>query len=908
MNPASPPTQAERSSIRRAYIIQRIALYGGIILLGNVLSYLPLLYRYPDWWQLEINLFTTLLAALSSFWAYRLARKGKLDSTIGWIIVGLAFVPLASVPTGINAGTILGAALAVLLLGLSAWPNRWEYWLPLTLGYAAYSTIIALLASKPASTPEQLAALRSLDGLAAAIFGVLMLYEITRALPHLGIRSRLLVSSLTQTLVPVIIIAITSAYFSFYGAKQQITNQLTSVAQLKANQISLWEENLQSLLETLTDDPQAASRYTCLLQSDSQEQMDAAFLQVDQQLRQNISDIAYFNELFLVNREGEIVYSTDPARQGQIFSTAPSFQTGMQEPSIQPAAYDPKTQQVSIVVFAPIQGETGKAIGILAGRANLQVLNGIMQERAGLGDTGETYLVGLNHTLLTDIRQPGKLFRGDYVSTEGITRALQSQSGGAGIYPNYAGEEVIGVYTWLPELQVALLAERQTADAFYGIYRNLFILVALALLAGLFAAAGALVVTHSISTPLAELAHTAERISAGNIEVQATIHSQDEIGTLAAAFNTMTSRLRSLITTLEERVSKRTAEAEERSRRLEAVAQIGNAIASIRDLDTLLERVTHLISQQMGFYHVGIFLLDENNEYAVLRAANSEGGQKMLARGHRLRVGEVGIVGYVTAYRRPRIALDVGEDAVYFDNPDLPETHSEAALPLISGRVLLGALDVQSTVSQAFREEDIHILQLLADQLAVAIENTRLFAQTQQALEEAQRAYGDISQKAWLRMLEEGIFSGGYRNSGQGTEVLPPSDTPPPLAQEAIRQNAIAQEATETAWRAAVPLRVRGTIIGTVETYKPRQNGRWAQEELATLQNIVNELGQALEGARLHTETQLRAENERRLAEIATQVRASLDTEDILQTAVRQIQQAFSLAEVEIRMEIPTEE
>ncbi len=171
-----------------------------------------------------------------------------------------------------------------------------------------------------------------------------------------------------------------------------------------------------------------------------------------------------------------------------------------------------------------------------------------------------------------------------------------------------------------------------------------------------------------------------------------------------------------------------------------------------------------LISERFGFYHTGIFLLDPAREWAILQAASSKGGQRMLARGHRLRVGEVGIVGYATAYNLPRIALDVGEDAVYFDNPDLPETRSEIALPLRARGEVIGALDVQSREPDAFSDEDVTALQTLADQVAVAISNARLFQQAQESLEAQRRAYGELSHQAWRDLLRGRPNLGFLRN------------------------------------------------------------------------------------------------------------------------------------------------
>jgi len=177
-------------------------------------------------------------------------------------------------------------------------------------------------------------------------------------------------------------------------------------------------------------------------------------------------------------------------------------------------------------------------------------------------------------------------------------------------------------------------------------------------------------------------------------------------------------------------------ETERRAAQLAAAAEVARSATAILDVSQLLDETVRLISKQFGFYHAGVFLLDETGEYAVLRAASSEGGQRMLARGHKLKVGEVGIVGYVAGTGEPRIALDVGADAVFFDNPDLPDTRSEMALPLVSRGRVIGVLDVQSTEPAAFTEEDVAVLRAMADQLATAIENARLFAETERSLAE----------------------------------------------------------------------------------------------------------------------------------------------------------------------------
>ncbi len=187
---------------------------------------------------------------------------------------------------------------------------------------------------------------------------------------------------------------------------------------------------------------------------------------------------------------------------------------------------------------------------------------------------------------------------------------------------------------------------------------------------------------------------------------------------------------------LAELVEQRLVELSRRARYLEATAEVAGEVRSVLDLQKLLPRVVSSIAERFGYYHTAIFLLDEAGQYAVLRAASSEGGQRLLARGHRLPVGAKGIVSYVISRGEPYLAGDVSSDAVFLHNPDLPATRSELALPLRVGDKLLGVLDVQSKDANAFSHEEMTVLQTLADQVAVAVDNARLFAQVQTRVEE----------------------------------------------------------------------------------------------------------------------------------------------------------------------------
>jgi len=361
---------------------------------------------------------------------------------------------------------------------------------------------------------------------------------------------------------------------------------------------------------------------------------------------------------------------------------------------------------------------------------------------------------------------------------------------------------------------------------------------------------------------------------------------------------------------LEEQVAERTADLARRSTQLEMAAWVAREAAAIRDVEQLLEETVRLISERFSFYHTGIFLLDEAKEYAVLRAASSDGGQRMLARGHRLKAGKggsesVGIVGYVTGRGEPRVTLDVGEDAVFFNNPDLPDTRSEMALPLQAHGEIIGALDVQSQEPEAFSEEDVAVLQTMADQVALAISNTRLFQQAQEGLEAARRAYSELSRQAWQDLLRA-RSSPGQRYDPQGILLADgqhreDADKLRPVAL-AVREGQTVRGQDESSAMVAIPIKVRGQVIGVIDARKPEGEGEWTMEQIVLLETLTEQLGVALESARLYQDAQRRAARERLTREITDKMRRANDVEGIVQTVVDELFGALGTSRAFVRL------
>lgn len=416
--------------------------------------------------------------------------------------------------------------------------------------------------------------------------------------------------------------------------------------------------------------------------------------------------------------------------------------------------------------------------------------------------------------------------------------------------------------------------------------------------------------TRSITTPLRQLTQAAEEISSGNLQVTAPADSLDEVGTLGETFNRMTEQLRDMMGNLERRIAERTVDLEISRRQTEArasqlvtIGEISKLINYEQELDVLLPFITRLISDRLGFYHIGIFLLDDANQFAVLHAANSIGGEAMLKRGHKLKVGESGIVGYVAKAGQPRIALDVGQDAVFFNNPDLPTTRSEMALPLKIREKIIGVLDVQSERPGAFTDADTSTLGILADQVAIAIENTRLLEQTQQALSETRAIYQLNIREGWKNFGQEEGIVGYYQSLNSGKKLTQPMNFEE-INQAMNRGEVLVFHAEGNIQEPTlvVPIKLREQIIGVIHVKAPSKDRPWTSNEITLAEAVSERLSLALENARLIQESQRQVIKEQTISEITGRIGSSINLENVLLSAVEELGHTIPGSEVVIKL------
>ncbi len=929
---------------RRLYAWRTLLIFAfatfGVFVFG-LIDAIPI----PNWMS-AATLSMTLVISLAGFYAAFSNRNNYQPRSIELMLVILWICSIFIVFMTSGLGLILAIAIFTLTtsLAVQALPIRL---VNLFILFSAGVAGIIYLAELLIPYQRDVASPAILDVLPWVVAAVLLIFVVF--IVHRFDQFPLL----TKIVVPFVVVVVTSVgvmgFVNYLAIRETLSaamdDRLHAAALQTAGKVDSYFGNIQTIIQTESILPTFVD-YLSLSEQDRADSPDSA------KARQLLKDFQNLNQVLsysILDTQGGVLLSTlapdleslraipntlgiDQADRNFLLMAMTS-----RDGYASPVIYSSKDQP-TIYYGKGILNKNGAVSGVLVAQYNLRQLQlGIFEPDFGLAgknsypmlvtDIGLMLASGLNTTALDTLitsynasdmqrmieqnRLPQRSIYelasnmegfADHIaeldqltSTTGVNNGTKS----TGSLPSVsfqieeptAQSQLRGVAVPLRSLKGWKVVFIQPQGVLLGQINDSLRLTSLIVLAviGLSVVGGSLI-SRAIARPMLQLAEAAERIQVGDLDVRIKVKGEDEIGFLSDVFNQMTDQLRQMVAGLEARVSQRTYELAAanqqmatRTRQLETISEVSRAIATERNLEHLLPLITKTISDQFGFYHVGIFLVDEKNEFAVLRASNSDGGQKMLARGHRLMVGQQGIVGFVTRHGVPRVALDVGKDAIFFNNPDLPETRSELALPLKTGDKIIGALDVQSKSPAAFGNEDVALLSTLAEQVSIAIENATLFLFSDKALSDLQAAQRQYIQQNWLGRLERQLNLGYVYEHGH-LKPVKQVDNSEPVAQKNNQMS--------------LPIHLRGAIIGSIDISKDEHNGRnigWSDEELRLAQSIADQVGLALENARLLEETQQRAERESMVAQITTKLRASNDPQLILQTAAQEIKRALNV-------------
>jgi len=837
----------------------------------------------------------------------------------------------------------LPTALVSLLYGLIAasvfgFHKRSNLWII----YGIISAAIIAIAGNLALVDQLFIATVKL-GVPIVIAILVMVYITILTLQFISssIEIRLTSAFIALVIIPLSISSIVQNQFTLSALRSEITDKTMVTGEQLAQRIdTFYSRNL----EVIKDEAnlEVLGRYLSEETPDEQLQNELGIVMRILQTRES-EERQYLSSYALLNRQGVNVYDTTASQVGNREGSTSCFTDAFNNNQ---SSYVPfeflEGGQSFITYCAPVRNIHRETVGVLRIRYSALVLQRLLQNYTGLlGPYSYAILFDENNLRLADTYAPETTYTFSYRLSQGelsdlvsqnrlprstgntlyfeapelarVLRSLKNESINFNIQiPKPRQEETefteIGSLVSLNQLpwKIAYFQAEFDPTAYQESQTRLTVITA-ALVALLVSLIGILV-SRLISQPLVNLTQVAEKITQGDLEAQADTGANDETGTLARTFNSMTGRLNQFIAELEQRVAQRTNALEqqnvalsERSDQLKTVADVARSIVTSQELQALLSSVTRLISERFGYYHVGIFLLDESAQNAVLRAANSQGGQRMLARHHQLEVGHTGIVGTVTGSGHPRIASNVGADSAYFNNPDLPETRSEMALPLLVNERVIGALDVQSTEMNAFSSEEIELFTILADQVAIAIYNNQLYTETARALTEAQNVHRQYLRQEWTRDLSV-RRSRAFRYTPQGVVA---HETDSPDIQEAITTGKPYLE-TETmpdsTTRAvmAVPIQLRGETIGVIRVQDQGIDRSWSADEVVAVQDVAQQVSVALENARLFEKTVQRAEREKKVLEITGLIRSTNDPQKMLEIAAAEIQKALGVTRAQI--------
>jgi GAF domain-containing protein/HAMP domain-containing protein len=377
------------------------------------------------------------------------------------------------------------------------------------------------------------------------------------------------------------------------------------------------------------------------------------------------------------------------------------------------------------------------------------------------------------------------------------------------------------------------------------------------------------IATRSVSDPIKELTDVLQTIEQGDLRQRVPVTATDELAAVAIQFNRMISRLETLQSTLEQQVK-------ERTKQLTATIEVGKVASSLLDIDQLLNKVASLITDRFGYYYTAIYLLDPSEKWAELREATGQAGNVLKQNRHRLEISGRSMVAGCIREKTARIVQNTAEEKPRLENPLLPYTRSEVALPLMIGDRVLGALNIHSTRTADFDAETIETLQTVASQIAAALENARLFQEAQQSIQELRAI-----QKQYLL---EGWKSIRSYNDALEYEIGEPNESASQILQSVIE--------------------LRNQVFGQI-TLEGR--AEWTPEQRSLVDAVAAQAAIALENARLVSESRQIALRERALAEISAKIWASGSVEGVLQTVVKELGKRLDASGASIELKLDEE-
>ncbi len=927
-----------RASTSRNLYARRIVLIAILADVVTIGAYAVQLFLSPSrqmQWMIANAGGLLLVYLLVYFLLRRPAMQGERRmSQVFWLAIlatELSFIGSAFTVAGLE---IFYAVILILLIAVAARPPalaQHEYpWAVISVLAAGALILLPLVLPLEYRlvAPSQLRIFSY-----STLILTLVLYGVYASAAYpISLRVKLPFATVFISLLSVSVIGLLANRIAAQALQSAGEKSLSSAALQVSTQL---EDYLLNNIEIVRTQAQLPLFRNYLLVQAGEAQRPASFIEVGQTLLAFQSrNTPYILSYGLLNERGIVVADTLSSHLGLDESGEEYFRRAILGISnVSDIRYRGSPPQAVLAFAAPVRAIDGRPIGVLrfwllpsvvqqivsansglAGEQSFAVLvddNGIILAHGESPQLNGQVIRSLEESTINSLYAAGRLLPGTSVEVapmtglgEGLERLSQTRFFDLDVH---AQDVIISRERATARRMFALpwtVVYYQSVDFFtqpLRQQRNVIVLATVAL--SFIVALMGVLISEAIVRPLRQLRDAAQQVQQGDLNIRLAVRTRDETGVLADVFMQMVRQVRDLLTNLEARVEERTLALAERSSYLQAVADVGRLIFSLRDPQVLIARVVEIIRSRFGLYYVGFFEVDGSGEWAVLRAGTGEAGQAMLARGHRIRIGS-GMIGWSIAHNQPRIAQQAELDAVRLRTPELPETRSEAALPLRTRSGVIGALTIQSARPNAFNPDNLAIFQVLADLVASALENARLYAEMESAMHSLEHVFAERVRST----LEEYFHAHGsttYRSDG--TQVWEDARAWYTEMEEALKrgETVIGEPIfyeQEQIYPLAIPILMRGQAVGVLRTYKPAEKGPWTSQEVRVLQNILDQIALTLEASQLFEQTQQRAIYEHILSEITGKVWSASGVEGILQTAVRELGRALNAGEIEIAL------
>jgi len=736
---------------------------GSILLAANLIGLIYMLimsFTVHNWQAYTLAVVFGLVAGANVV-AIRLSRGGQtLQATI-WLIASLVVSVLAIGLLSAGTGMLMGVigAIAILILAIQTLPQRWTNWAILVgVLTGLMAGLFEFYSPFTVEIPGFRNALVIVCGVGIGIFIIYMLLQFR----NLSLTNKFVVSFLAVT------IGVSGAvvYFTNRNSSIALTNrvgsELKSLAKTEAVTVADQLDRQIAMLLSLSMDDKIQTEVKNANQhyiqngvnvQDEINQLDKQWIEADKRsnnddplVKEHLenpasADLKRFNytfpdnvETFTTDYYGALVSTsnrTSDYNQGDEDWWQDAFNKGVGAVYIGSPELDLSSGKISINIALPIRDtSTGYLLGIVRTTYQLSSLDSIL-EAGSIGQTGRADLYfpgdpvkvvskyGFRQVDPTVYKQISDAANQPFaqISLEGVP-VLNSVAPVISTDKNTHVTNLgwtMAVHQSVNEALAPVAAQTRT--------NFLFVMVIIAIVAF-----GAILLAQYLARPIIALTETAERVREGDLNAQATVTTDDEVGMLATSFNEMTTRLRQTLAGLEHRVK-------ERTRELTLSAEVSRSLSQEHDLDLLLKDAVEKIQSSFDLYYTQIYLADPANRELVLRSGTGEVGAELMNRGHWLPVGLESINGSAAAEKQPVIVADTSTSKLFKPNPLLPDTRSEMAVPLIVSDRVVGVLDMQSDRPNALSTENMAAFQSLAGQLASAIENASLLAQAQRQTE-----------------------------------------------------------------------------------------------------------------------------------------------------------------------------